>query len=222
MEVIRLTLETLYKGEVVNVSSSEDVTTALPRIVDAALQVTPTCPFHTYDESLIHFARAIYLLRLKDGRCSTSNQSTYCGFYDPQRLYQSPPAEDYLIQTDSTTQINGSIATNYGIDLIELGLDPSAEGKALKLSFKNISDPESKFNVQLWKVKTLQSEAEPESYSAQMGEPESIQTENGYLTIEIDNLNVNEVSKLGLIITRTDSFESKEGTGGYFLQVRVE
>ncbi len=100
MQVIRHTLETLYKGEIVNVNSSNDVTAALPRILDVALQDTPTCAFHTYDESLIHFARAIYLLRLEDGRCPTSEPSTYCGFYDPQRLYQTPPAEDYRIQAD--------------------------------------------------------------------------------------------------------------------------
>jgi hypothetical protein len=222
MMVIRHTLEALYKGEIVNVNSSNDVTAGLPRILDVALQATPTCAFHSYQESLTHFARAIYLLRLENGRCSISDQLNYCGLYDPQKLYQTPPAEDYLIQPDSTTQINGSISTNYGIDLIELELDPSAEGKTLKLIFRNISDPENEFNVELWKVKTLQTEAEPESYSAQMDEPKSMRTENGQLTMEIDNLNVNEVNKLGLIITRTDSFENREGTGRYLLQAIVE
>jgi hypothetical protein len=218
MTVIRHMLEVLYKGEVVNINSSTDVTAALPRILDAALQATPTCAFHSYEESLIHFARAIYLLRLEDGRCSTSDHSNDCGFYDPQKLYQTPPAEDYMIQTGSTTQINGSISTSYGIDLIELELDPSAEGKALKLIFKNISDPESEFNVQLWTVKTLQREGEPESYSAQMGESESMRTENGYLTIEIDNLSIAEFNKLGLIITRMDSSENTEASGRYLIQ----
>jgi hypothetical protein len=222
MKVIHHVLETLYKGEIVNVNSSNDVTAGLPRILNVALQDTPTCPFHTYEESLIHFARAIYLLRLENGRCSTSYNSTYCGFYDPRRLYQTPPAEDFLIQAGSTTQINGSISTSYGIDLLELELDPSAEGKTLKLIFKNISDPEDKFHVELWKVKTLQSEAEPESYSAQMGEAKSMRTENGYLTVEVDDLNINEFNKLGLIITRMDSFENKEETGRYLIQAIAE
>jgi hypothetical protein len=222
MKVIRHMFETLYKGEIVNVNSSNDVTAGLPRILDVALQATPTCAFHTYDESLIHFARAIYLLRLEDGRCSTSDHSNYCGFYDPQKLYQTPPAEDYMIQTGATTQINGSISASYGIDLIELELNPSAEGKTLKVIFKNISDPENEFNVELWKVKTLQSEAEPESYSAQRGEPKSTRTENGTLTVEIDNLSVNDFNGLGLIITRTDSFDNKEANGRYFIQAIVE
>jgi len=222
MKVIRHVFETLYKGEIVNVNSSNNVTAGLPRILDVALQATPTCAFHTYDESLIHFARAIYLLRLEDGRCPTSDYSNYCGFYDPQKLYQTPPAEDYMIQTGATAQINGSISTSYGIDLIELDLDRSAEGKTLKVIFKNISDPENEFNVELWKVKTLQSQAEPESYSAQRGEPKSTRTENGSLTVEIDNLSVNDFNGLGLIITRTDPFENKEETGRYLIQAIVE
>jgi len=222
MEVIRHMLETLYKGEVVNVNSSDDVTIALPRILDAALQATPTCPFRSYDESLIHFARAIYLLRLEDGRCSTSTHSTYCGFYDPDSLYQTPPAEDYLIQADSTTQINGSISTSYGIDLIEMHVDPEAEGKTLKLILKNISDSENEFNVQLWKVKTLPDEQNSERYSAQTGEPKSIQTENGVLTLEIDNLKQNDFNSLGLIVTRTDPYENTGVTGQYLIQILVQ
>ena len=222
MQVIRHTLETLYKGEVVNVSSSTDVTEALPRILDIALKATPSCTFRTYDESLIHFARAIYLLRLGDGRCSTPNDSIYCGLYDPYKLYQTPHAEDYLIQADSTTQINGSISTSYGIDLIELELDRSTEGKTLKLIFKNISDPENEFNVELWKIKTLQSESAPETCLAQTDEPKSTRTENGYLTMEIANLSVNDFNGLGLIITRMDSYEDTEASGRYLIQLLVE
>jgi len=222
MQVIRHTLETLYKGEVVDINSSTDVIAALPRIIDASLRATPSCVFHTYDESLIGFARAIYLLRLEDGRCPTSDHSNDCGFYDPRRLYLTPPAEDFHIQAGSTTQINGSISTSYGIDLLELEFDPSANGKTLKLIFKNISDPEDAFHVELWKVKTLQSEAEPESYSAQRGESMSMRTENGYLTMEVDNLNVNEFNKIGLIITRIDSSENTEASGRYLIQSVIQ
>jgi hypothetical protein len=222
MQVIRHTLEALYKGEVVNVSSSTDVTDALPRILDIALKTTPSCAFRTYDESLIHFARAIYLLRLEDGRCPSPNYSTYCGFYDPYRLYQTPRAEDYLIQADSTTQINGSIPASYGIDLIEIQLDPSAEGKALKLKFKSISDPENEFNVEVWEIKELQNEDEAEHYAVQTEKPNSMRTENGSLTMEIGNLSVNDFNSLGLIITRMDSHETREESGRYLLQALVE
>ena len=222
MTVIRHMLEVLYKGEVVNINSSTDVTAALPRILDAALQATPTCAFHSYEESLIHFARAIYLLRLEDGRCSTSDHSNDCGFYDPQRLYQIPNAEDHMIQTGSTTQINGVIATSYGIDLIELQLDPSTEGKTLKLTFKDISEPEDEFNVELWKNKKLESTSGLDAYSDQTSEPRFRRTENGFLALEIGDISMDDFNSLGLIITRMDPDENVEDSGRYLIQVQVQ
>lgn len=222
MKVIRHTLEVLYKGEVVDINSSTKVIRSLPRVLDMALQATPTCPFHTYEESLIDFARAIYLLRLEDGRCSTSNDSSSCGFYDPDQLYMTPPAEGYLIQTGSTTQINGSIPASYGIDLIEVKLDPLVNGRKLKLIFKGISDPENNFNVEVWKIKKQQNGVEAEGYSSKIGKPPSMRTENGSLTMEISNLRVNDFNSLGLIITRTDPFESRAPAGRYLMQLIVE
>jgi hypothetical protein len=60
MKVIRHVLETLYKGEIVQINSTTDVAQAFPRILDAALENTSTCAFHSYEESLVQFARAIY------------------------------------------------------------------------------------------------------------------------------------------------------------------
>ena len=219
MKVIHHALEALYKGEVVDINSSTKVIRSLPRVLDMALQATPTCPFHTYEESLVHFARAIYLLRLEDGRCSTSNDSPSCGFYDPDQLYPMPPAEEYLIQAGSTTQINGLIPTSYGMDLIEVKLDPSVERKELKLIFKGISDPESDFNVEVWKIKNTHNGVETERYSSPMDQPQSTRTKNGSLTMEIGNLSVNDFNSLGLIITRTDSFESQASSGRYLIQL---
>ena len=222
MKVIRHVLESLYKGEIVNINESTDVTAALPRIIDAALQATPTCAFHSYDESLIHFARAIYLLRLEEGRCPTSDRSTDCGFYDLHQLYSRPPVEAHIIQANSTSQINGTISTSYGIDLIELTLDPSAQGKTLKLIFKGNSGPSHEFNVELWDVKTLPHGSGSEEHSAQRGEPESMRTEYGNLTMEIGNLDPNEFNRLGLIITRLDDVEKTDTSGNYRIQILVE
>lgn len=222
MQVIRHALEALYKGEVVDVNSSTMVIRSFPRVLDVALKATPACPFHTYEESLVHFARAIYLLRLEDGRCSTLDDSTSCGFYDPNKLYTMPPAEEYSIETGSTTQINGLIPASYGIDLIEVSLDPSAEGKDLKLIFKGISDPENDFHVEVWKTKVMQNGVETERYSSQTEGPQSMRTENGSLTIEVHNLSLNDFNSLGLIITRTDPFESQARSGKYLIQMIVE
>jgi hypothetical protein len=222
MTVIRHTLETLYGGKIVNIDTSNEVTEALPRILDVAIKDTPSCVFHSYDESLIHFSRAIFLLRLKDGRCPAAGSSTNCGFYDPRKLYLTPPAEDLLVQAGSTAQINGSISTSYGIDLIELQIDPSAEGKTLKLVFKNISGHEDKFNVEVWETKQVQNGTETETYSAQSDKPQSMRTENGLVTMQIDNLSMNEFNSLGLIITRIDPHENRTGSGRYLIQALLE
>jgi hypothetical protein len=222
MIVIRHTLETLYGGKIVNIDASADVTGTLPRVLDVALKNTPSCPFDSYEESLIHFSRAIFLLRLEDGRCPASGSSAYCGFYDPRKLYLTPPAEDFFVQAVATTQINGSISTSYGIDLTELQLDPSAEGKTLKLVFKNVSSPEDVFNVEVWEIKQLQNGTETETYSAQSNTPKSMRTENGLITMEINNLSLNEFNRLGLIISRIDPNENRSGSGRYLIQALFE
>jgi len=222
MQVIRHALEVLYKGEVVDINSSTEVIGSLPRVLDIALQGTPTCAFHTYEDSLIHFARAIYLLRLEDGRCSTSNDSSPCGFYDPNQLYTMPPAEGYSIETGSTTQINGLVPTSYGIDLIEVELDPSAKGRNLKLILKGISDPENDFNVEVWKINKQKNGVVTERYSGSMEGPQSMRTENGSLTMEVGDLSLNDFNSLGLIITRTDPFESQARSGRYLIQLLVK
>jgi hypothetical protein len=127
-----------------------------------------------------------------------------------------------MIQAGSTTQINGAIATSYGIDLIELQLDPSTEGKTLQLTFKDISDPEDEFNVELWKNKTLENTSGPEAYSDQTSEPRSRRTENGFLALEIGDISMDDFNNLGLIITRMDPHENVEASGSYLIQVQVQ
>ncbi len=222
MTVIRHTLETLYGRNIVNIDTSTEVTEALPRVLDVALRDTPACAFHSYDESLVHFSRAIFLLRLEDGRCPASGSSANCGFYDPHKLYLTPPAEEFLVRAGSTAQINGSISTSYGIDLIELQLDPSAEGKTLKLVFKNISGVEDKFNVEVWETRQIQNGTQTEAYSAQSDKPKSMRTENGLVTMEISNLSVNEFNRLGLIIARIDPNGNRSGSGRYLVQALFE
>ena len=69
MQIIRQVLETMYSGEIADINSSTSAVQVFPRILDVALYRTPTCPFHSYEESLVHFMRAIYQLRRADGRC---------------------------------------------------------------------------------------------------------------------------------------------------------
>jgi hypothetical protein len=222
MRVIRQALETLYKGEIVQINSSTDVAKAFPLILDHALKSTPSCAFHSYQESLIHFARAIYLLRLEGGRCQGPMQRSSCGFVDPQSLYERPAVESYSIPADNATQINGSIPSSYGIDLIELELDPALEGKTLKLNLISKGNPTLSFHMQVLKTKTIRQEGETESRSVQIGEPISMDMHNGSLNVEIENLSRADFDGLGLIITRMDPYEDREPIGAYSIEVVVQ
>jgi hypothetical protein len=218
MQVIRHVLEALYKGEMVQIDSSSDLAYFFPRIVDQALRSTPSCAFHSYEESLVHFARAIYMLRLEDGRCPNSLGAPSCGFLDPNQLYETPPAEAYVLAEGTATDIAGSIPSSYGIDLDELALNPALEGKTLKLAFRS-ADPELEYHVELLRTKTTGADHEFTKLSVQTDKPVSLQTENGRLTIELADLGNADYNGLGLIITRLDPYEATEDTGTYTIQI---
>ena len=221
MKVIGTILETLYTGEIADINSSTDVSDALPRVVDSTLRMKASCPFHTYEESLVQFARAIYKLRLEDGRCLVLDNTSSCGFYDPHKLYTTPHAERYLASTGSTL-ISGSIPSSYGIDLVELALDPSVEGKSLRILFRGTSTPGNQFHVELLGINIQESETGVERSTAQTGMSRSARTENGQLILDINGLNLEAFNGLGLIVTRLDPYEKTGLSGNYVIQLIVE
>jgi hypothetical protein len=206
MQVIRQVLEALYQGEIVRVDSSTDVAPSLPRIVDRALQATPSCAFRTYEQSLVYFARAVYLLRLDDGRCS-SPEKPGCGLADPNHLYETPPATVYEIR-EGATEIDGSIPSSFGIDLGKLVLSPALRGKDLQLLFTSAAASDAKYRLELWR--------------AGVGRPISVQTANGSLTMEVKDLSSADLDGLGLIITRLDPHEDRDNLGAYTIQIVVK
>lgn len=222
MQVIRQVLETLYQGEIVDITSSTEVADAFPIIIDAALQSTSSCKFQSYEESLTHFARAIYMLRLEKGRCHDQIDLSKCGFTDPRHLYHTPPAETHQMQANQPVEITGSIPSSYGIDLKELVLDPALNGKTLKLVFTGDSDSSLAFNVEVWKIRVQGEDNDIVLQAVQRVKPISAITENGSLAIEIKNLNMDEFNSLGLIVTRMDPHEDLEAAGAYSIQWMME
>ena len=221
MKIIREVLETLYKGEIVDINSTTNVAPAFPQILDAALQSTPSCKFQTYEESLTHFARAIYMLRLENGRCHDLIDLSKCGFMDPGYVYPTPRADLYLIQAEHPIEINGSIPSSYGISLKELTFSPSVEGKTLKLMFTSNFDSNPAFHVEVWKTSPV-NKSQGTRQLAQMVEPTSISVENGILILEFENIDHSEFDGLGLIVTRTDPNESRETIGAYSIRLLVK
>ncbi|HEX5837527.1 MAG TPA: hypothetical protein VFY26_06830 [Anaerolineales bacterium] len=221
MLVIRNVLETLYKGEIVDINKSADVASAMPRILDAALQATPDCAFQTYEASLVQFAQSIYRLRLEDGRCLTYGFPAGCGFHDPNNLYTAPHADVFAIGEGSLL-INGSISSSYGIDLLELDLDPSADGKSIQIILRGTSTPADVFHVEVQGMRFEVRETGIERISSPAGILGSARSENGQLLLEISSLNLASCNGLALTVIRMDPYEATNGSGHYALQVQVE
>lgn len=221
MKIIKNTLEILYQGEIADINSSTDVAAILPRVVDAALLETGSCPFRTYDESLIQFARSIYLLRLENGRCTASRAPVGCKFYDPENLYSSPHADTFQVD-GRPSMIHGSIPSSYGIDLVELTLDPTISGKSLRINFKATSSHQDEFHIELYGIQIRDTGTGIERSSVDEGVMASAQTENGQLFLEIPTLNVESVNAIGLIITRIDPYEGSGLSGNYMVQTMIE
>jgi hypothetical protein len=91
LEVIKSALTILYSRQIVDISASTDLVGHLPQIMDQTLASSASCPFRTYQESLIQFAQAIYQLRLAGGRCLEPGLPAGCGLYDPFQQYPAPP-----------------------------------------------------------------------------------------------------------------------------------
>jgi hypothetical protein len=220
MQIIRHVLEILYEGKVVDIKSSSEAAGALPKIVDRALQETSSCEFRTYQESLLRFSEAVYLLRLQNGRCTTAMEDLGCGFFDPQHLYPTPNAEIHSIPPNADTSIQSAIPSSYGIDLLELQLDAPLNHKSLGIFFESVSGthPQAEFCMEVWQIQTRRNSSESGSVSVPVGEPRSICTEAGSAVLEIDLVNTDETTGIGIVITRVDSHEHLSA-GQYSLQI---
>jgi hypothetical protein len=213
MQVIRHVLETLYSGRVVDINTSTSVVEVFPQIIDEALAQTPACPFQSFEESLVGFTRAIYLLRGVDEGCAGSRPSTECGFFDPHKLYSIPDEEKHVITADGSTMIEGSIRSSFGVDLIELSPSPALDGKSLTILFTSDSSPQYTYNIELW----VQKGNAGRSGQLIVSKP----IFSGSL-VEIDKLRMDQIQALDLVITRLDTIENASRPGQYTVQVIVE
>jgi hypothetical protein len=100
MRIIRRALISLYQiteGPALSKEKKEASADAtlqdwLPQIMDLALKES-ACPFKTYANSLAAFAQAVDSLRFEKGRCLSPGLPEGCSLYDPNALYNHPPAD---------------------------------------------------------------------------------------------------------------------------------
>lgn len=215
MRIIGDALKVLYSGDIVDIAASTDLVGAIPKIMARALAGS-SCPFQTYEESLVAFAGAIFGLRLERGRCIEPDIPGRCGFYDPYRQYQEPHVStlsfagaDYVYQD--------SIGSSFGIDLIEVTLDRATDGQPLTVEFYRAPTSDAVFSVLLWPLTDLGEGVKPRRISAEAATAQILQRVNpdGSLTFVIPAIHWATYDRLGLIITRLDAQEALDPIGAY-------
>ena len=222
MQVISRTLTVLYSGDTVDISSSADLIGELPEIMDRVLEGS-SCPFKTYEESLTGFARAIYALRLDGGRCIEPGVPAGCGLYDPNSLYRDPPVSTItytgtaITYAEADQPFPAGIRSSFGMDFVDVILDPTADGQPLTLQFYGAPEAEAEFNVQLWRLVDAGEGTRPQRIPTQITTTEILTRVNadGHLVYVIPAIDTTVCNRLGLIITRLDVKEISDPVGEY-------
>jgi hypothetical protein len=230
MRIIRRTLTELYSKETVDISSSTDLVKKMPEIMDRVLASpeASSCPFRTYEDSLIHFARALYALRLEGGRCTGPGTPVGCGFYDPEHLYRDPSVGTITYRGTPVTYAEGDqaypagIRNSYGMDFVDVLLDASADGQSLAFEFYSAPGADAAFNVQVWELMDPGGGSRPQPVSTEVAGPKILTTTNpgGKLLYLIPAIDTTEYNRLGFIITRIDADESSDPVGAYTIVLR--
>jgi len=232
LSIIRRTLEILYSKEIVDVNATTDLVRTIPLVMDYVLSTPEAaqCPFSTYADSLTHFARAIYTLRLEGGRCSAPGSPDSCGFYDPNKLYSEPKisvleytGKEILLAADNQAYPAG-IQSSFGMDFVDLQLRPEVKGQSLTIELHLDAKGRAEFDVQVLKLNKLGSGGFSSQQLVQVARPENLEQQNqaGTLSMTIPTVDLDSYNRLGVIITRVDANEDLDSHGVYTLVIRPD
>jgi hypothetical protein len=219
MQVIRQTLNTLYASDDLEDVSREELVQAIPTLMDQVFSKASWCPFRSYEESLVHFSRAIYALRLEGGRCERAAGLAGCGFYDPNGLYAQPQVEE-IVYAGERQVYESEIGGSFGMAFLEIVLDPQANGGGLRLAFLPAAGGEAAFSVQVWKLESS-GDGRLARIPTQVTAPDvlaSAQSRDAAL-YEIGLVDTGKYERLGLAITRLDSRENLDPVGTFTLSL---
>jgi hypothetical protein len=239
MGVIRSALSILYSGEVVDHTVSQDLVGALPEIVDRALDES-SCPFDSHTESLTGFARAVYALRLEASGRAAQTIRPEERFRDPHGVYGRPPV-DVMGHPEPGHQHVGEIPNSFGIDFVEVNLEPTADGRPLTLEVRPTPGAEAAFDVEVLELTHPTEDSVPKTgtgAAAVLGKPLDFESDEelkstvaqpfrcplqarkrtdvgGRVFYRMPNVDASETDRLGLIITRIDANECLDPMGAY-------
>jgi hypothetical protein len=238
MAPIRRALAVLYSGKIVDVmrttnrAGSTALVRHLPAIMDEVLAgpEAASCPWRTYRDSLVHFSRAVYGLRLDGGRCTAAGVPAGCGFYDPNGLYSAPRVTELVYRGQALTfdasaqPYPPGIRSSYGMDFVEVVLHGEAGGQPLTLAFSGDPASRARFSVQVWKLMDdgTGSSWQPSLAAASPVEVLLQQAPEGRLLYTILEIDTSVYNRLGVIITRLDSEEDVDAAGAYTLALYAQ
>ena len=233
MQLIRRTLEALYSNEIVDILDSSDIVAGLPQVMDHVLRHDPTlraCPFKTFSESLDAYARAIYALRLEDGRCTTPGSPSGCGLYDPNSSYRAPSVRvidyhgDAILSSQKDEDGFPGIGNSFGIDFVEIHFDPATANQPVKIEITKVPGSGAEFSIQLWQLKDAEDGSLPRRAAAQLLSPELLAegSPDGTYAYALPSIDLEEFNRIALIITRIDTGEKADPVGGYTVAVYAQ
>jgi hypothetical protein len=156
-------------------------------------------------------------LRYDGGRLVNNLGSASAAARDYGRYYGLDQANANPVpasETDEAEELTfrGAIPTSYGMDFVELLLDPSVHGQALAIRVQG-EGAVVRFHVQVWKLVPDPTGIKPRAVAAA---PESaLQTDDGAYVYVIPNVDTTAYDRLALIITRLDSDETIDPVGNY-------
>lgn len=216
MDVARETLIALYTGTIVDIRTSRDIVTALPRVMDQGIGGA-SCPFNTYRESLEAFARAVYALTLQNGRCSTIDQTDECGLYDPDGLYHRPQTGKIIftgapVTYDAALQPQpAGIPNSFGMDFVEVDLAQTANGQSLTIELLATPGSVAQFSAQVWEL-TVDS-----SRVSASGNPRTMQPDAEGRLPASAVIDSRPGQQIAILVTRIDAEEQVDSAGAYTL-----
>lgn len=227
MQIIRNALNVLYSRKIVDIQASADIVSHLPAIMDEAIQNTPSCPFQNYKDSLLGFSAAVYQLHLENGRCLQPGSPDGCGFYDPVQRYLHLPIPSYeysggkLILENSNCPDIGKINNSFGMQFVEIDLAPDTPENDLNIKLLQSAQSDAEIELQVFIIHTRQGkdiliQKLPSLSTDGENEKNGIDRQPA-LSLPLDELE--DVNKLGIVITRLDNKENQVYPGDYSIMV---
>jgi hypothetical protein len=212
MSVIRAALQEMVRHY------QTDVLSAMDETMDATF-ARLNGPFRTFEESLAAFARANYALRLENGRCAAPDVAACEGrYFDPDEMYVDTPLEAELVYDGASESYSSAIPSSYGMDFIEVKLDPVVQGRSLRVQL-DYEGTVARFSVQVWQLSSGDANgAKPRAITPQ---PEVVrQNADGAYEYVVPNVDMMAFDRLALIITRLDAEETADPAGNYTVVIR--